>query len=119
MILAQAGRAADAIKRSSPSEEDREEASGELRTYMQMLLTSAPVLIEATPSRTFLEAAQRAAAELFRALRDAGDKGPENTKARVENAIDQLHRAATPLLKPLSRDQQAAAGSDSVDPQEP
>jgi hypothetical protein len=53
VIVAQAGRAADAITRSSPSKNDREEASQELRTYMQILLTSAPVLIEGKTSRRF------------------------------------------------------------------
>jgi hypothetical protein len=37
---------------------DRDTASDEFRTYMIMLLVGAPVLIEATVSRNFLEQAQ-------------------------------------------------------------
>lgn len=115
VIVAQARRAADAIKRSPPSEEDSGVAPDELSTYMQMLLTSAPVLIEATTSRTFLETAQRAAAEMYRALRGAGQGDADRTKARVDKAVDQLNQAAAPLLKSLSTAQQAAAASDSTD----
>ena len=62
---------------------DREEASAEVRTYTQLLLNSAPLLIDARIPRAFLEAAQRMAAELFRA-------------------------AAAPLLRALSSEQRAA-----------
>jgi hypothetical protein len=118
LIIAQAGRAADAVKRASPSEEDREEAADELRTYTQMLLTSAPVLIDAKIPRMFLETAQRVAAQLFRALRDTGDGTVEHPKTRLDDAVEQLRGAAAPLLAVLNREQRAAVSSDEADSHE-
>ena len=107
LIVAQASRAADAITRAARSAEDREEASAEVRTYTQMLLTSAPLLIDASDTRTFLEAAQRVAAGLFRALH-AEDEKVEPTKTQLDHAVEQLQAAAVPLLKALSSEQRAA-----------
>src|ERR1700761_1349485 len=47
VIVAQASRTVDVITRPSPSADDRDQASAELRTYHEMLLTSAPLLIDA------------------------------------------------------------------------
>ncbi len=116
IIVAQAKRAAEAVTRSSSSEDAREEASDELRTYTQMLLTSAPVLIDAAAPRTFLETAQRLAAQLFRAFRDAGDGRLEQTKTRLDDAVEQLQGAAAPLLVALNREQRTAVSSDQMDP---
>ena len=107
LIVAQAGRAVDAITRAALSAEDRDEASIELRTYTQMLLTSAPLLIDARVPRAFLEAAQHVAAELFRALH-ARDEKVEPTKTQLDHAVEQLRAAAAPLLKALSSEQRAA-----------
>ena len=115
VIVAQAVRAAGAIASASPSEEDRDEASGELRTYAQMLLTSAPVLIDAKRSRTFLETAQSVAAQLYRAFRDSGKEGGAKYQKQLDTAIEQLREAAAPLLEPLNREQRAAVSSDEVD----
>jgi hypothetical protein len=111
VIVAQAGRAADAITRTSPSDEDRDEASQELRTYMQMLLTSAPILIEARDSRAFLEVAQQTAGELFRALRVRGDDENADVSGRVAAAIEQLQSAAAPVVVQLNREERAAVAS--------
>jgi hypothetical protein len=110
IIVAQANRTVAAVARPSPSAEDREEASGELRTYTQMLLISAPLLIDATVPRTFLETAQRMAAQLFRALQSGDDK-IEHTKTQLEHAVGQLRAAAAPLLQVLSSEQRAAVSS--------
>ena len=107
LIVAQAGRTVDAITRAALSAEDRDEASGELRTYTQMLLTSAPLLIDARVPRAFLEAAQHVAAELFRALH-AGDEKAEPTKTQLDHAVERLRAAAAPLLEALSNEQRAA-----------
>jgi hypothetical protein len=116
LIVAQAKRAADAITSASSTDEAREEASDELRTYTQMLLTSAPVLIDAAAPRTFLETAQRVAGQLFRALRDAGDGRREPAKVGLDDAVEQLREAAAPLLAALNREQSAAVSSDRMDP---
>jgi hypothetical protein len=111
VILAQAGHAADAIKRPSPTEEERDEASQELRTYMQMLLTSAPLLIEAKASRMFLEVAQQAAAEFLRSVRSRADDESLDISARVDAALEQLRGAAGPVVVRLNREERAAVAS--------
>ena len=112
VIVAQASRAAAAITRPSPTEEDREEASQELRTFMQMLLTSAPLLIEAKGSRNFLEVAQQTAGELFRALRLRADHDDADIGPRVSAAVAELQRAGAPVTVPLNREERAAVESD-------
>jgi hypothetical protein len=113
VIVAQAGRAADAITRPSPSDDDRDEAAQELRTYMQMLLTSAPILIEARDSRAFLEVAQQTAGELFRALRVRGADQTADVSLRVNAAVEQLHAVSAPVVVELNREERAAVASDS------
>lgn len=108
VIVAQANRAAAAITRPSPTEDDRDEASQELRTFMQMLLTSAPLLIEARGSRNFLEVAQQTAGELFRALRIRADDANADIGPRVSAAVEQLQRAGAPVTVPLNREERAA-----------
>lgn len=115
IIVAQAARAADAIGGATAAPKEREEASEELRTYTQMLLISAPLLIEAPLPRTFLETAQRAAVQLYRALREAADGRKDQDKARLDDTLAQLRAAAAPLLKALNREQRTAVGSDDVD----
>jgi hypothetical protein len=119
VIVVQAGRAADAVTRASPTDEDRDEAAQELRTFMQMLLTSAPVLIEAKAARTFLEVAQETAGELFRAIRLRADDQGADVSARVGAAVDRLHSAAAPVVVPLNREERAAVAADDDRPQEP
>lgn len=114
VVLGQAMRAKDAVTRPSPSDDERDEASGELRTYTQMLLVSAPLLIDANVSRTFLESAQRVAVQLSRALRASGDEQAEQAKARLDDGVAHLRETAAPLLQALSPDQRAAISSLEV-----
>jgi hypothetical protein len=114
VIVAQAGHAADAITRPSTTDDDRDEASQELRTYMQMLLTSAPLLIEARNSRTFLEVAQQTAAEFLGSLRDRAADESIDVSARVEAALEQLHLASAPVVVQLNREERAAVASDAA-----
>ena len=116
VVVAEAQRAADAITRASTSDDDRDAAAEELRTYMQMLLVSAPLLIDAKVSRTFLESAQRLAVALSRALRASGDEEAAQAKAKLDDAVGQLRQAADPLLRALNRDQRAAISSDDAGP---
>lgn len=110
IIVAQAARAADAIKTTSRSTEEREAAAEELRTFTLMLLTSAPVLIDADLSRAFLEAAQRLAGQMFWALRDGNHEGV--TETRLDDAVKQLRMAAAPVLEVLSTQERAAVSLD-------
>ena len=109
-IAAQAKRAADAV--TSPSTDDRQAGADELRTYTLMLFTSAPVLIDANVSRTFLETAQRVAAQLSRALRATGNEQNRQAKARLDDGVQQLERDAAPLIGVLNREQRAAVSSE-------
>jgi hypothetical protein len=111
VIVAQAGRAADAASRASRSDDDREQATDELRTYGQMLLISAPLLIDADIPRGFLEAAQHLAAQLFVSVRDAGNDHAKHGKVDVDGAVQQLRGAAAPLLSVLDPEQLAAVNS--------
>lgn len=113
IVAAQASRTADLVSRPGLSQDDRDEATDELRTYTQMLLTSAPLLIDAKVSRTFLEAAQRLAAQLFRVLHADGEK-VEPSKAQLDQALAQLRSAAGPLLQALSSEQRAAIPADDA-----
>jgi hypothetical protein len=116
IIVAQARRTADAVVDASASTEDREAATDELRTYGQMLFASAPMLIEAATPRAFLETAQRAAGQLAGALREAEAENAGDTKARLDGEIDQVRRAAAPLIASLNREQlDAAFGPDALD----
>jgi hypothetical protein len=110
IIVAQADRAVDAVTSASPSADDRDAAGEELRTYAQMLLVSAPVLIDADIPRRFLESAQRLAAQLFRAMRD--DAGKPAPKGTLDAGVKQLRADAAPLLQALNREQRAAVTSD-------
>ena len=107
LIVAQASRSVDAVTRAALSVNDRAEASAEVRTYTQLLLNSAPLLIDARIPRAFLEAAQRMAAELFPAL-DTGGEGVEATKSQLDEAVERLRAAAAPLLRALGSEQRAA-----------
>lgn len=111
IIVAQAARTVDAIKTTGPAAEERKAATDELRTYTQMLLTSAPVLIDAYLSRAFLEAAQRLAAEMFWALQDGEDSHP--THARLDDAVTRLRTTAAAVLRVLTPQERAALSPDT------
>ncbi len=107
IILAQAVRASREVSQAvaqglGPG--DRDAASDEFRTYMVMLLVGAPVLIDATVSRNFLEQAQALGGEMARALTaTARAPGPQALPgARLEDAVQRLRAASAPLLQVLS-----------------
>jgi hypothetical protein len=105
MIVAQATRTADAIG-SAGSDDEREAAADELRTYMMMLLISAPLLIDATNPRLFLEAAQRLAYVLSRSLRAMSDGRQQ--PIRIDDEVQRLRQAAAPLAIALKPEERAA-----------
>jgi hypothetical protein len=107
IVLGQAERTANAIDTAS-SADDRDNASGQLRTYTQMLLITAPVLIDAATPRAFLEEAQRLAAQMFRALGDSKDHDGEQAKAQLDRAVKKLRSDAAPLLAVLDQQQRVA-----------
>jgi hypothetical protein len=117
IIVAQARRTADAIIDTSPSPDDQGPAVDEFGTYMQMLFTSTPVLIDADAPRAFLEAAHRVAGQFNAALREARAENVKHTKVRLDAAVDQVRHAAAPLVQTLDPEQLAAAfGPGEIDP---
>lgn len=99
-------RSAQTVSQAVSGSDDRDAASDEFRTYMIMLLVGAPVLIDATVSRSFLEQAQALGGEMAHALtataRTPGQAGlPGCPAARLDDAVQRLRTASTPLLQVL------------------
>ena len=109
MIAAQGLRANQAVTAALNGSGDREGAGDELRTYMTMMLTGAPVLMDAPQTREFLETSQHLAAELARALvlTQSGDH-PDDVDQRLRDAAGHVRVTVNPLLQTLNLDQQSA-----------
>jgi hypothetical protein len=116
ILLPQADRASKAVSAMLEGSGDRNTALGEVRTYMMMLLISAPVLIDARPSRTFLEAAQRLAGEFAHAMAVTAKKShaAEDLSERLERAAQALRAASAPVLQVLDLDQLLEVSSEDV-----
>ena len=109
MVAGQALRATRTVTAALGGTAERDGAADELRTFMTMMLISAPVLMDAPQTRQFLEASQRLAGELARALTAtrSGDH-PKEVDRRLNDAADQVRTAVQPLLQTLNIDQQTA-----------
>jgi len=120
IVMTQAMRASQAVSQATAAgagPDDRDTASDELRTFMMMLLVAAPVLIDVKVSRAFLEQAQHVAAVMARALgvRARSPKPGTLADKRLDDAVQQLRSASTPLLQVLDPETQAAIrGGDSA-----
>lgn len=104
ILVAQAARSAEAVSSVIDGSGDRGAASDGFRTYMMMLLISAPVLIDDLVARRFLEQAQYLggvmAGTLARTGRSTG--GGAATGDSLDEAMRQLRSAAAPFLQLLS-----------------
>jgi uncharacterized membrane protein YhaH (DUF805 family) len=128
IVMSQAARATRAVV-AVLNGGDRESASDELRTYMTMLLISAPMLIDASLSRTFLEQAQTLGAELARALVATRDSEPtDEVRATLDAAVDRMRAVSRPLLEILrpeerlvvtAEDTATGAQATGTDPEDP
>jgi hypothetical protein len=116
IVMTQAGRSVQSAGAVLGGTGDLEAAGDDLQSYGTMLLIAAPLLIDATMSRTFLEQAQRLAGELARALhaQRRGTAG-ETERAHLDEAVKRLRAAAHPLLAILSPEQREAV-TDESDP---
>jgi hypothetical protein len=117
IIMTQAGRTLSAVNQATAKgahDSDRDAANDQLRTYMMMLLVGAPVLIDAQLSRNFLEQAQVVgglmAVSLGVTAKSSG--GPASKDARLDDAVQRLRAASTPLLQVLDTETQAAVRGD-------
>jgi hypothetical protein len=89
IMVAQATRSANAVSSVIDGSGDRGAASDGLRTYMMMLLTGSPVLIEDPVARHFLEQAQYLGGVMTRAI-GAADRPPDGAavpKDRLDDAM--------------------------------
>lgn len=104
IVVAQAARAAKAVSSVIDGSGDRDAASDGFRTYMMMLLISAPVLIDDPVARRFLEQAQYLGGVMAHtlALIDRSTGGAATPGGRLDDAMQQLQSSAAPLLQLLS-----------------
>jgi len=115
IVMTQAARTSQTVIAVLEGSGDRETAGDELRSYGMMLLIAAPLLIEASLSRTFLEEAQRLAGELVRVLyADRRGTAGETERARLNDAVGRMRSASEPLLAILTAEQREAVTDDSV-----
>lgn len=104
IVMAQATRSAGAVSSAIDGSGDRDAASDGFRTYMMMLLVSAPVLIDDPVARNFLEQSQYLGGVMAGALAalDRSPHGPAAPASRLDDAVRQLQSAAAPLMRLLS-----------------
>jgi hypothetical protein len=104
IMAAQADRSAQAVSALADGSGDRDAASDGFRTYMLMLLTGAPVLINDPTARHFLEQAQYLGGLMARTLAviDKSPKGTAVPDGGLQDAVRQLQSAAAPLLQLLT-----------------
>ena len=114
ILMTQANRAAQAVSQVLAGSGDRDTAADEFRTYTGMLLAVAPILINAMTSRTFLEQAEHLDGEMASALGWlATVPGQEKLPAaRLNEAIQALKSASTPLLQNLDPEMRSAVRGD-------
>jgi len=116
ILMAQATRSSEAITSALDGSGEQSDASDEVRTYMMMLLVVAPVLIEDTLSRGFLEQAQRLGGEMARLLRATATSTdlPTISRTRLDDALTRLRATSVPLLQVL--DIEAFLAADAATP---
>jgi hypothetical protein len=114
IMMTQANRAAQAVSQVLAGSDDRDAAVDEFRTYTMMVLAVAPVLIDARASRNFLEQAQHLDGVLAWALSALGSvSAQENSAAtRLDDAVQALKSASTPLLQNLNPEIRSAVRGD-------
>jgi hypothetical protein len=102
IVAAQAAQSAKAISSAIGGSGDRDAASEGFRTYMVMLLISAPVFIQDPVARHFLEQAQNLGGAMTRTLQQSQKSAAAGDG--LNEAVKQLQSAAAPLLQLLSPD---------------
>ncbi len=110
IVLMQARRSVKGVLSVGDGAEEQGSARDELRSYLVMLLVSAPVLIEDPVARRFLEQAQLLAAEIARVLvpSDVSAVIGSGHGRGLEEEIERLQVAAGPLLAVLTTDERSA-----------
>jgi hypothetical protein len=104
ILVTQANIASRAVSQFLAGSGDRDMAYEQFRTYTMMLLSLAPVLIDARTSRNFLERAEDLDSEMARALSLLAALPGEEIfpAARLDDTLQALKSASTPLLQNLT-----------------
>jgi hypothetical protein len=115
-VLAQARRCVQAVRSLQSEEGDRDAAVDEARSYSLMLMVGAPVLIDSSVARAFLDQAQRLAVEVARFLTQSEHAGPglSGYVGGLEEAIEHLRAAAAPLLDVLTSSERSVVQGQSA-----
>jgi hypothetical protein len=94
---------------------DQDMAYEEFRTYTMMVLTVAPVLIDARTSRNFLERAQDLDGDMAQALSLLATVPVQGKfpAARLDDTLQALKSASTPLLQNLTPEMRSAVRRDN------
>jgi hypothetical protein len=103
IVMAQAAELAKAVSSVTGGSGDRHDAADADRTYVLILLISAPVFIDDPVARSFLEQAQDFGGEMTRTLAQTHSSadGAAGPGGRLDHALQQLQSAAAPLLQLL------------------
>ena len=103
IVMAQAAQSAGDVSSVIGGSGNRHDAADADRTYMLMLLISAPVFIDDPAARSFLAQAQDLGGEMTRtlALAHSSTDGAAGPGDRLDDAMQQLQSAAAPLLQLL------------------
>jgi hypothetical protein len=111
ILMTQANRASQAVSQVLAGSGDPDRAVEDFRAYTMMLLAVAPLLIDAKSSRSFLEEAQHLDGEMAWALDWLGAaSGQEKSSAtRLDDAVQALKSASTPLLQNLRPEMRSLA----------
>jgi len=114
ILMTQANTASQAVSQVLAGSGGRDMAYDEFRAYTMMLLAVAPVLIDDRTSRKFLEQAQHLDGDMALALSVlATAPGQEKFPAtRLDDAVQALKSASTPLLQNLSPEMRSAVRGD-------
>ena len=115
ILRTQANTASREVSQVLAGSGDRDMAYEEFRTYTMMVLSVAPVLIDARRSRNFLERAQDLDGAMAQALSLlATVPGQEKfLAARLDDTLQALKSASTPLLQNLTPELQSAVRGDN------
>jgi hypothetical protein len=114
ILTTQANIASRAVSQVLAGSGDRDAAYEEFRTFTMMVLSVAPILIDARTSRNFLERAQDLDAALAQALSVlATVPGQERSlAAQLDDTLQRLKSASTPLIQKLPGEMRSAVRGD-------
>jgi hypothetical protein len=116
ILTTQANIASRAVSQVLAGSGDRDAAYEEFRTFTMMVLSVAPVLIDARTSRSFLERAQDLDAAMAQALSVlATVPGQEKSvAAQLDDTLQGLKSASTPLIQNLPGEMRSAVRGDHL-----